>query len=373
MEIKLKRVCTTRDLWRFIRFPYTLYKANRYWCPPIRLDEFRTLHWKKNPAFDFCSAAYWIAEQDNRVVGRIAAIINPRANERWDQQLVRFGWFDFVDNPTVSSALLEEAATWGKEHGMEGMHGPLGFTDIDNEGMLTEGFDAFSSLPTLYNAPYYVEHMMSFGYEKSAEWIQMEFDIPPVIPDKVLRTASLVEERYGLRTLKVKRKQELLPYARKMLKMLDVAYHNLYAYAPLTDAQIENYINQFFGFINKEFVSLVIDREDQVVGFGVSMPSFTRALQRCNGKLFPFGFIYLLQAMRKNDIIDLYLLGTHPMYQGKGVTALFFRDLHEAYIRHGMKRAIAADQLVNNTMALSIWKNYPGRIIKRRCCWIRKF
>ena len=359
----------SRALKRFIRFPYVLYRHNPYWCPPIRLDEYQTLHWKKNPAFEFCETIYIMAFHDNRMVGRIAAIINHRANDRWDEKMVRFGWFDFIDDPDVSEALLEAVQHWGRGKGMTGLHGPLGFTDIDNEGMLTEGFQELSSLPTLYNDPYYVDHMERLGYERSAEWIQMEFDIPDQVPEKVSRTAKLIEERYGIRALKVRRKNELRPYARKMFKMLDLAYHDLYGYAPLTEAQMACYISQFFGFIQKDFISLVVDQKDDIVGFGISFPSLTKALQKCRGRLFPLGWWYLLRAIRKNDLVDMYLLGTHPDYQKKGVTALYFRELHEAYIRHGIRRAISADQLVTNKQALSIWKNYPGRIIKRRCCW----
>jgi len=372
MSIKLKEVTTDHDLKSFIGFPYRLYKGNRYWCPPIRFDERRTLHWKKNPAFEFCEARYWMAYKDGKVVGRIAGIINPRANERWQEKLVRFGWIDFIDDREVSALLFQTVEEWGKKKGMTGIHGPLGFTDIDNEGMLIEGFEELSSLPTIYNYPYYANHISDLGYGKAADWIQLELGIPPEIPEKVLRAAALAEKKYGVRSLRVRRKKELLPYAGKMFNLINIAYNELYGYAPLTERQKEAYIKQYFGFIRKEFVSLVIDRNDDVVGFGLSLPSLTRALQKSNGRIFPFGFIHLLKAIRKNEIIDLYLLGTHPDFQGKGVTAIFFRDLHAAYIKHGIKRAIAADQLEHNNMALSIWKNYPGRQIKRRRCWIKK-
>jgi len=373
MSVELKEVTTARNLRKFINFVYRLYKGNQYWCPQIRMNEMKTLHWKKNPAFDFCEARYWLAYRDGKVVGRIAGIINPRANERWQEKLVRFGWIDFIDDREVSAALLQVVEEWGRSKGMMGIHGPLGFTDIDNEGMLTEGFEELSTLPTIYNYPYYADHMESLGFKTAAEWIQLEIRIPPEIPEKVLRTAEIAEKRYGVKTFKARRRKDLLPYASRMFQTLNIAYNDLYGYAPLTEEQMSAYIKQYFGFIRKEFISLVVDKNDDVVGFGISLPNLTYALQKSNGRLFPFGFIHLLKALRKNEIIDLYLLGTHPDYQGKAITALFFRDLHAAYLKHGIKKAIAADQLVNNNMALSIWKNYPGRQIKKRCCWIKRY
>jgi GNAT superfamily N-acetyltransferase len=334
------------------------------------MDEMRTLQQKTNPAFEFCEAACWMAFRGTEMIGRIAGIINHKANKRWNEQLVRFGWIEFIDDPEVSSLLIRTVNEWGKSKGMNGIHGPLGFSDMDHEGMLLEGFDKPGTLSSIYNYAYYQEHMERLGFVRAADWVQFEFDIPP-IPEKIERANQLVAERYGLRILEVKKARELLPYARKMFNMLNVAYDNLYGYSSLSERQMDAYTKQYFGFIRPEFVSLVVDHQDDIVGFGISMPSLTKALQRCKGKLFPFGFLHILKAIRKNDIIDLYLFGVHPKYQGKGVTALFFYHLHKAYLAHGMKKAISSPQLEDNTKSLIMWKSFPHRQIMRRRVWIR--
>jgi hypothetical protein len=371
--IELKRVYKKKDLKRFIAFQNQLYKGNKFWCPQMRMDEMNTLSRDKNPAFDFCEAEYWIASRGNEIVGRIAGIINHKANERWNEKLVRFGWIDFIDDPEVSRILLDTVTEWGQSKGMVGIHGPLGFSDMDNEGMLIKGFDEMATLASIYNYPYYVEHMEGLGFEKAADWVQYEFEIPPSIPEKVDRLSLLVQEKYKLRLLKAKKAKELLPYAPKMFQTLNAAFSELYGYTALTKKQVDMYIKAYFGFVRPEFISFVIDEKDDVVGFGVSLPSLTRALQKCNGKLFPFGFIYLLRAMKKNDTIDMYLNGVRPDYHAKGVNALYYNEMHRAYIKYGIKRAVTNPQLEDNAKALTIWKNFNGRQHLTRRCWIKHF
>lgn len=369
----LRKVKSNRDLRRFIDFQFQLYKENPYWCPPIRMDEIQTLSRKKNPAYDFCEAEFWIALRGKKMVGRIAGIINSSANERWNEKLVRFGWIDFIDDPRVSSLLINAVIDWGKEKGMNGIHGPLGFSDMDNEGMLIKGFDEQATLASIYNYPYYVTHMERLGFTKAADWVQYEFTIPQEIPDKVERLSQLVQEKYNLKILKAKKSKELLPYAMKMFQTLNLAFNDLYGYTKLTRKQMEMYTKAYFGFIRPEFVSFVLDKEDEVVGFGISMPSLTKALRRCNGRLFPFGFSYILRAIKKNDVIDMYLNGVRPDYQGKGVNALYYNEMHKAYIRNGIRKAITNPQLEENAKALTIWKNFEGRQHITRRCWIRHF
>ena len=371
--IELKRVYKKKDLKRFIAFQNQLYKGNKFWCPQMRMDEMNTLSRDKNPAFDFCEAEYWIASRGNEIVGRIAGIINHKANERWNEKLVRFGWIDFIDDPEVSRILLDTVTEWGQSKGMVGIHGPLGFSDMDNEGMLIKGFDEMATLASIYNYPYYVEHMEGLGFEKAADWVQYEFEIPPSIPEKVDRLSLLVQEKYKLRLLKAKKAKELLPYAPKMFQTLNAAFSELYGYTALTKKQVDMYIKAYFGFVRPEFISFVIDEKDDVVGFGVSLPSLTRALQKCNGKLFPFGFIYLLRAMKKNDTIDMYLNGVRPDYHAKGVNALYYNEMHRSYIKYGIKRAVTNPQLEDNAKALTIWKNFNGRQHLTRRCWIKHF
>jgi len=372
MELEIKRVETLRDLKRFIGFQFALYKGNPYWCPPLWMDEINTLRKDKNPAFSYCEAEYWIAYRGEKPVGRIAGIISHKANKRWNERLVRFGWIDFMDDPEVSRALIGTVADWGREKGMTGIHGPLGFSDMDNEGMLIEGFDQLAIMTSIYNYPYYPIHMERMGFIKAADWVQYEFDIPP-IPEKFEKTKELVEQRYHVHLVKTKKKKELLPYARKMFRMLNLAYDDLYGFVALTDAQMDAYTKQYFGFIRPEFISFVVDGNDDIVGFGISLPNLTYALQKSNGRLFPFGWFHLLKAIRKNKIIDMYLLGVHPVYHGKGVAALFFYEMHKAYIDFGIEKAISSPQLEGNSKALSIWKNFPGRKNVHRRVWIKHF
>ncbi|NQV02750.1 MAG: GNAT family N-acetyltransferase [Bacteroidia bacterium] len=372
MALELKKVETHRDLKRFIDFQFRLYKGNTYWCPPLRMDEIKTLRKDKNPAFAHCEAEYWIAYRDNKPVGRIAGLINHKANQHWKEKLVRFGWIDFVDDPEVSQALIEVVAEWGKERGMTGIHGPLGFSDLDNEGMLIEGFDQLAIMTSIYNHAYYPLHMEQMGFIRAADWVQYEFDVPQ-ISEKFKKTKSLVEQRYNVRVVKTKKKKELLPYARKMFRMLNVAFDELYGFAALTEEQMEAYTRQYFGFIRPEFISFVVDQHDDIVGFGISLPNLTYAMQKSNGRLFPLGWYYLLRAMKKNDVIDMYLLGVHPDYHGKGIAALFFYELHKAFIDFGIKKTISSPQLEDNSKALSIWKNFPGRKNVRRRVWVKHF
>jgi hypothetical protein len=373
MEITIKRVATGRDLRKFIAFPYDLYKGNKFWCPPMRMDERNTLSKKKNPAFDFCEAEYFLAYRGNELVGRIAGILNHKANERWNEKLVRFGWIDFIDDPAVSAALIDAVSEWGKGKGMEGIHGPLGFSDMDNEGMLIKGFEELATLASIYNYSYYPEHLAKMGFEKAADWVQYEFSIPQEIPDKVERLSKLVQEKYHLKVIKAKKAKDLLPYAGKMFVLLNKAFDELYGFTSLSQKQMDMYVKTYFGFIRPEYVSFVVDEHDDMVGFGISMPSLTRALQKSNGRLFPFGFIYLLRAMKKNDTIDMYLNGVRPDFHGKGVNSLYYNEMHKAYIRNHITKAITNPQLEDNAKALTIWKNFNGRQHLTRRCWIKHF
>lgn len=373
MEISIKKVATRKDLRKFINYPNSLYKGNKFFCPPMLLDDKNTLSRTKNPAFDFCEAEYFLAYRGKDLVGRIAGIINHKANERWKEKLVRFGWIDFIDDPQVSAKLIDTVIAWGKEKGMNGIHGPLGFSDMDNEGMLIKGFEEEASLASIYNYVYYPEHMVQLGFEKAADWVQYEFEIPQEIPDKVDRVSKLVQEKYKLRLVQAKKSKDLLPYAGKMFVLLNKAFDELYGFTALSQKQMDWYVKAYFSFIRPEYVSCVIDEQDEIVGFGISMPSLTKALQKNHGKLFPFGFIYLLRAMKKNDTIDMYLNAVRPDYHGKGINALYYNEMHKAYIRNHITRAVTMPQLEDNAKALTIWKNFNGRQHITRRCWIKHF
>ena len=322
MEIRIKKVSDKADLKEFIKFPFKLYSGNPYWCPSIRMDERQTLQKDKNPAFEFCEAEYWIAYKGRELVGRIAGIINHKANKRWNEKLVRFGWIDFVDDIEVSGKLIGTVEEWGKGKGMTGIHGPLGFSDMDNEGMLIDGFNELATISSIYNYPYYPVHMEKMGFGKAADWLQYEITISPSVPEKIRRVAALIETKYNLHVLKAKKSKELIPYAKKMFIMLNEAFDSLYGYSQLSEKQMDAYVKQYFGFIRMEFVTLVLDSNDDVVGFGIALPSLAKAIQRCKGKLIPFGFLYLLNALKRNRYVDMVLVGVRPDYQVKGGLAL---------------------------------------------------
>ena len=371
--IEIRKVKSSSELKKFISYPNTLYKGNPYRCPPLFFDEKNTLSSSKNSAFEYCQAEYWLAYRNGKIVGRVAGIINPHANKRWGEELVRFGWIDFIDDPQVSQKLIDMVAEWGKIRGMKGIHGPLGFTDMDNEGMMVEGFDQHCTLSSIYNYPYYPEHMAGMGFVKAADWLQYEFEISPEVPEKVKRIAKLVQEKFHLKMLEAKKPKDLKVYAKKMFLMMNTAFDELYGFASISKKQMDAYTQQYFSFIRPEFVSIVLDSRDEVVGFGITMPSLTKALQRSNGKLFPLGWLHLLNAVRKNDIIDMYLVGVHPEYHGKGVAALIWQELNLAYLKYGIKKAFSNPQLEDNTKALTIWKNFIGKQTIRRRCWIKHF
>jgi hypothetical protein len=365
----IRKVSSASDIRKFIGYPYKLYKGNQYWCPPIRRDEKDTLVKKKNPAFDFCDAEYWLAYQGKEIVGRIAGIINRAANERWNEKRVRFGWIDFIDDLEVSRMLVDTVMEWGRSKGMDSIHGPLGFSDMDNQGMLIRGFDELANKASVYNYPYYPVHMEKLGFEKAADWIQYIMPTDP-IPDKVKRIAKLVGDKYNIRPVKVKKRKDLLPYAGKMWDLLNLTFKDLYGFTALTEKQTAHYTKKYFSFLNPDYVSLLVNDAGDLVGFGISMPSLTKALQKCNGRLFPFGFIYLLRALRKNDLIDLCLNAVHPHYQGKGIVAIYHNELQCGFIRNNITTMVTNPQLDDNTAVL-MWKMYNARQHLTRRCWIK--
>ena len=371
MTIIIKPVKSGGDLSRFIKFPYKLYKGNKYWCPPMRMDERNTLDPKKNPAFEFCESQYFLAYKGEELAGRVAAIINHTSNTRWNEKLVRFGWIDFIDDPEVSAALIDTVIDWGK--GKQGIHGPLGFSDMDNEGMLIEGFEELATLASIYNYPYYVDHMQKLGFERAADWVQVEITVPP-IPEKIQRAADLVTKKYNLKVLKAKKARDFLPYAEKMWNTLNEAFDNLYGYTKLTKKQTDLYTKQYFPFINPDYVCMVLNDQDEVVGFGICLPSLTRALQKCNGKLFPFGWYYIMRALKSNDIVDMYLNGVKPEYLNKGVVSIYYNEIHKGFIKNNVRIVVTNPQLEDNKSAVLMWKNFETtrQHLKRRC-WVKHF
>jgi ribosomal protein S18 acetylase RimI-like enzyme len=366
-QLYIKEVKSKSELNRFISFPEKLYKANKYRVPQLHSIERSTLSPKKNPAFDYCEAKLWMAYIDNVVVGRIAAIINTSANKVWNEKVVRFGWIEFIDDKNVSEILIKKVEDWGKTKGMELVQGPLGFTDFDLEGMLVEGFEEMGTQAVIYNYPYYPVHLEKHGYKKDVDWVQFEIKIPDKVPDKIKRVAAIVQKKYKVRPLKFKKAKDILPYAGKMFHLLNDSFKNLYGFVPLTEKQIKYYTKMYFTVINPRFVCFIVDENDEMIGFGLSVVSLSKALIKAKGKLFPFGFIHILKALKYNDTVDILLQAVKPEYINKGIPSIFFKEMIEAYIDAGIKTAISSHALENNKSAFLMFDDFDSRKhLKRR-------
>lgn len=370
MSLVIKELTSASDIKRFVDFQYKLYEGNEYFVPPPRKEEIASLLKDKNPAFDFCRASYWLAYKDNKVVGRIAGIINEKFNEKFNKKEARFGWIDFVDDDEVAEALLNTVENWAKENGMNSIHGPLGFTDFDPEGTLIEGFNELSTLGAIYNYDYYPEYIEKFGYEKDSDWLEFQVTIDKdEIPEKISRIANIALKRNNLKILKVRKAKEMLPYAREIFYLINEAYKDLYGFVELSDKQIDLYVKQYFGFIIPEYVPVVLDENDKVVAFGITMPSMSRAFQKCRGRLFPFGFIHVLKAMKNNSGIDLYLTAVKPEYQDKGVNAIVISEINKLLIKNKITTVETNRELETNHKVQAQWKFYTTRQHKRRRCY----
>ncbi|MBN2386005.1 MAG: N-acetyltransferase [Anaerolineales bacterium] len=371
MDLQIKEVVTMKDLKAFVNFPFTLYRGHPNWVPALVSDELNTLRRDRNAAYEYSEAKFWLAIQDGRIVGRVGAILNRRHVEYWKQHHMRFGWFDFIDDPAVSEALMQQVEAWADQKGMTAVHGPLGFTDMDREGMLVEGFDELATMATSYNHPYYVEHMTRLGYVKDIDWVEYEITVPPEPNKTIARIADIALRRNQLQVLEVRHKRELLKYAHALFDLLQEAYQKLYGFVPFTPKQVDGYIKQYFGFISPEFIPVVLDRQGRMVGFGIAIPSLSRALQKARGRLYPFGFIHLLRALRKNERADLYLVAVKAEYQGKGVNAVLMDRMHRVFNRIGVVRVESNPELENNVDVQGQWKYYERRQHKRRRVFIK--
>ena len=369
--IQIKKVTTKKELKTFIRFNYELYKENPYSVPDLYDDMVSTLTRDKNPSFEFCDADYFLAyNADGKVVGRVAAIINQRSNEAWETKNVRFGWIDFIDDTAVSKALLDTVAAWGKERGMTTMQGPMGFVDLDAEGLLIEGFDQLSTMATIYNYPYYQTHLEQYGLEKDNDWVEFKINIPDAIPDKMKRIADLISRKYGLHVKKLKDMKEVKEgnYGQKIFNLINDEYSHLYGYSRMSQKQIDQYVNMYLPILDLRMVTLIEDAEENLVGVGVSMPSLSRALQKAKGKMFPFGWWHLLKALRFNrpKTLDLMLVAVKQEYQNKGVNSLLFTDLIPTYQALGFKDAESNPEMETNNKVQAQWEYFDTTQHKRR-------
>lgn len=368
MSVEIREVTSKKELKKFVKFNIELYKGNPYHVPGLIEEEMMTLDKEKNPAFEVCDAIYFLAYKDGKVVGRIAGMVNRPSNETWGQKRARFGFVDFIDDDEVVDALFGAVEKWARKQGMEEIHGPMGFTDMDHEGMLIDGFDELGTMATIYNYPYYPVHMERMGYKPDVDWVEYRMTVPDSVPDKYLRIASLVERKYGFKTLHYTSRSRLkADYGRAIFDLINVAYNGLYGYSPLSDRQIDYYIDKYLGILRLDCISVVVDKDGKLVAFGISIPSFSRALQRSGGRLWPLGWYHLLKAIHgKNDVVDLMLVAVSPEYQNMGVNAMVFADLLPTYIKNGYKFAESNLELADNASVQLQWQYFERRQHRRR-------
>ena len=375
----IRKVTDKKGLETFIQFHYDLYRGDAYDVPNLHSDEVNTLSADRNPAFDFCEAQYFLAYQDEKVVGRVAAIINHKANKRWGQQRVRFGWIDFIDDRDVSKALLQAVEDWGREKGMKEAVGPLGFTDMDPEGMLTGGFDQLGTQATIYNYPYYPQHIEALGgWLKDNDYVEFKLMVPEEVPEKYAKIAAMIEKRYNLHARKVTRREVFKEgYGQRIFEIINETFKDLYGYSELSQKQIDHYVKMYLPMADLNLITLIEDwnADKKVIGVGITIPSLSRALQKCrNGRLFPFGWWHVLRALKfqKTEGVDLLLLGVLPEYRAKGANALLFADLIPWYQKYGYKWGESQVEMETNEKVQSQWGPLEPIQHKRRSCYLKQ-
>jgi hypothetical protein len=371
MSVEIRKVSSRKELKAFVRFANNLYKGNKYYVPSMPFDDMNTFNKDKNGAFEFCDAELYLAYKDGELAGRVAAIVNYKANESWKVDQVRFGWIDFIDDIEVSAALLEAVCAFGRARGMKQIVGPLGFTDFDPEGMLVEGFDRLSTMALIYNHPYYPEHMVRHGYVKETGWVEYRITIPEQLPENHRRLSEIIKERYGLKLRKLSRRQiRKEDYGRKLFKLINETYCVLYGYSLLSDKQIDQYVDLYLSLIDTKMLTFIEDPKGDLIAAGISIPSLSEALQKCNGEILPFGWWHLLKTMffKKPDTLDLLLIGVRPDYQNRGVNSLLFVDLFENYKKMGFKYAETNANLETNAKVQAMWNPFEKELHKRR--WV---
>lgn len=375
MALEIREIHTKRELRAFIEFANDLYKDCPYYCPPLFFDEMNCFEPEHNPALEVCEYQLWMAYRDGKPVGRIAGIINRRANETWGYKHVRFGWMDFVDDMEVSKALLDTVAAWGKARGMDAINGPVGFTDFDHEGLLLEGYEYPAVMASLYNYPYYVKHMDAYGLTKDADWIEMQVYPPKTVPERLDRIAEIVKQRSHVRVDKVKNSRELVrKYGIQYMDVIDEAYQKLYNFQPMTVQQKNYYKKMYFPLLNFDFVTLVVNEKDEIVGVGLGMPDISDALRKCGGHLFPTGWYHILKALKAKEMksFSLLLIAVRPDYQGTGVNAIFFQDQIPRMANYNIEILETTNILETNSKNIANFTQFDHKIHKRHRAYIKE-
>ena len=373
-DIVIKEAKTKAEYLAFVKFPYSLYKENPNWVPPLINDEIETIDPDLNPVYQNANASFFLAYQGEKIVGRIAAIVNWIEIKEIKKNKVRFGWFDVIDNINVTKSLIDCVIKFGKDHNLESVEGPLGFSNLDKAGLLIKGYEEQNTMITLYNYPYYSEHLKKLGFNEAAKWVEYEIKIDDFesSPEKVKRFSKLIMERYNLSLLNFKNRKAIIPYVDQMFELLDKTYNKLQSYVPIQDYQIENYKKRFLKFINPDFIKCIIDQQGKLICFSITMPSFTEALKKVNGKLTLFNSIHILKAMYFNKRASFYLIGVRPDYQNKGITAIIFNEMQKLFNKQNINIVETNPELEENTAIQKLWKNYEHRLHKRRATFSKK-
>lgn len=372
MDIKIKEVTNNRDLRSFIKFPFRLYKGNEFWVPPIISEEMKVLRKDKNPFFEVGEAKYFLAYKNNKVVGRIAGIISNPYIEKVGKKHGRFGWIDFVDDIEVCKKLLVEVEKWTKSKGMIALQGPLGFTNFDPQGMLIEGFQKIGTLAGIYNYSYYSKYLELCNYKKQVDWIEFIIKKPIETPEKIIKIANHVENKYDYKKLEIKSKKEMRYYGRELFKLIEMTYKDNFGVMKYTDKQIDMYIEKFLSFIKNDYIAIIVDKNEKIVAFGITMPFLSKAFQKAKGHLFPFGLFHIIKAMKKNDRVEFLLIGINPKLQGNGINAIIFKEFMSIFSKNNILQCETNAELESNHKIQNQWKLFEKKQHKRRRCYIKK-
>lgn len=365
--IIIKEARTRGEMKAFVKYPFSLYRNHPYWVPPVVREEMDSFNPKVNPVFEQAEARFFLAYSGRKIVGRIAAIINWTEVRELGYSKIRFGWLDFEDDPEISSRLLDTVAEIGVSKGLDYMEGPMGFSNLDKVGVLTEGFDHIGSMVTWYNYPYYADHFRALGFKVEKEYIESKFSVSAVDPGFFERIQSVIRQRYGLRPLNPSTRAELLPRVDEMFELFNATYRRLPSFVPVSESQKAYLKKKYFSLVNPEYIKFIVDREDRIISFAIVMPSFARALQKARGRLWPFGFYHLLNARRQSRDVLFYLIGISPEYQKKGVTSIIFNEYYKVFKRKGIQMGYRTPELAENIHIQQIWKHFSPEVYKRRC------
>ncbi|WP_378188253.1 GTP cyclohydrolase [Aquimarina sp. W85] len=364
--ITIKEITSKGDLATFVKFPFELYKDSPYYVPPIIKEELDVLNPSKNPVFQNSEAKFFLAYQNNKVVGRIAAIINWIEVKEQKKSKVRFGWYDVIDDVEVTKALLEKVIEYGAKNNLEYMEGPAGFSIMDKAGILIKGFEELNTMITWYNYPYYQKHMEELGFKNAATWVEYRIQVPKKIKEKVVKFSNIIKERYQLNLIKFNNSKEILGYADEMFDLLNKTYSGLQTFVPIQQYQIDMYKKKYLPYINPQYITCIADKTGKLIAFSIVMPSFSKALKKMNGKMYPLGFLHILKAQRKNNTAAFYLIGIDPEYQNKGVTALIFKEMNEVFLRNGIEVVETNPELEENKAIQALWNDYEHEQHKMR-------